>query len=107
MSQALTLEHVSLGETRISTNAVETSCRLTLISQQRIKNSKYFEVRTVQCEVCSGILFLRGQVSSYFLKQLAQETVRFMEGIRGITKDVVVAYPGSYSNCSSHQTTMQ
>lgn len=39
-------------------------------------NSSYYAVRRVLCEFCDGTLILRGQVPSYFLKQIAQTVVR-------------------------------
>ncbi len=50
---------------------------------------------TCQCSQscqCSqlGILRLSGEVSSYFLKQLAQETVRRVDGVQGIVNHLYV-----------------
>lgn len=39
-------------------------------------NSSYYAIRRVLCEFRDGILILRGQVPSYFLKQIAQTVVR-------------------------------
>ncbi len=101
MSQALTLERISHHETHIVPIVVEISNRLTRISQQRIKSSKYSAVRSIQCEVREGILYLSGQVSSYYLKQLAQEAVRSIEGVGRISNCVEVAYSGPLStDCS-------
>lgn len=95
MNQASTLVCVSRHETGITPKAVEICNRLTQVSQQLIKNSKYSEVRSVQCEVHEGLLFLRGQVSSYHLKQLAQEVVSQVEGIEAIVNCIEVVYPDS------------
>ena len=51
-------------------------------AQQRLKSSKYSEVRLVQCDFCEGMLVLYGCVSSFYLKQLAQEAVRSLSGIK-------------------------
>ena len=59
-------------------------------AQQCIKNSKNFEVGLVECEFCEGMLFLRGRVSSFHLKQLAQEVVRSLDGIECIVNHVEV-----------------
>lgn len=91
MNPILILERVSPHEARRVTNVEEISQRLAQISLQQIKNSKYSEVQRVQCEVREGTLFLSGQVSSYYLKQLVQEAVRSVEGIECVANYVEVA----------------
>jgi osmotically-inducible protein OsmY len=72
---------------RVATNHSETKSR---IAQQRIRRSSHAEVRGVRCEVRNGILYLRGTVTSFYLKQLSQEAVRTLEGIAAISNDVEV-----------------
>jgi osmotically-inducible protein OsmY len=62
------------------------------IAQQRILSSSYAEVRCVRCEVRDGVLYLRGQVTSFYLKQMSQETIRSIEGIDAIYNCVQVNY---------------
>lgn len=104
MSQTLTLACISQRATRMVPSVVATSNTLTRTSQQRIRSSKYAEVRTIKCEVRDRILFLRGQVSSFFLKQLAQEAVRSVEGIGYISNYVEVAYPDSLAKANSDRS---
>jgi hypothetical protein len=47
-----------------------------------LQNSPYQAVRRVLCECDHGILFLRGHLSSFYQKQVAQEAVA---GVRGVT----------------------
>lgn len=103
-NQTLTLERASHDETKTVPNAIEIRGKLTRISLQHIKSSKYPEVRRIQCEVREGILFLRGQVSSYHFKQLVQEAVRSVEGIECIANHVEVAYLDSLSKVISDQS---
>ena len=56
----------------------------------RMQTYHYFEIRRLQCEFQDGILILRWQVSSYFLKQLAQEAVRSVVGVTRILNKVEV-----------------
>jgi len=42
-------------------------------AHSRLRNSGYQELRLVSCDFHEGVLTLRGQVSSFFLKQVAQE----------------------------------
>jgi len=41
----------------------------------------------------SGVLHLRGAVSSYYLKQVAQELVVAVEGVRVVNNQIDVAKP--------------
>jgi osmotically-inducible protein OsmY len=56
----------------------------------QLKNSSNAMLRSVTCEFRDGTLLLRGQVSSYYLKQLAQETVRGLAGVGAIINGVEV-----------------
>ena len=45
-----------------------------------LQKSPYPEVRALSCGLCDGVLTLRGIVSSYYLKQLAQRAVVAVTG---------------------------
>jgi hypothetical protein len=56
-------------------------------------NSTYHPIRRVLCELRNGILVLRGQVPSYFLKQIAQTLVhRRANGSIRIDNQLEVVY---------------
>jgi len=57
------------------------------------RSSNYSELRTIQCESRDDVLILRGQVSTFFMKQLAQERIRSMEGVRAVINDLQVVDP--------------
>lgn len=44
-------------------------CRLI---EERLRTSPYLALKGITCELIRGVLYLRGQVSSYYLKQVAQ-----------------------------------
>jgi osmotically-inducible protein OsmY len=90
MNQTLTLERTSPAKPPSPLNPAEVRNRLTQLSQQRLATNHNAEVRRVQCEIHEGILFLRGHVSSYFSKQLAQESVRSVKGLCGIANFIEV-----------------
>lgn len=46
------------------------------VAQQRLRTSAYRPLRDVQCEERANTVVLRGQVSSFYYKQRAQEVVR-------------------------------
>ncbi len=52
-------------------------------------------VKRVSCEYANGLLVLRGALSSYYQKQLAQEAVRHVEGVRQIRNEIQVLPPCS------------
>ncbi|MFN9718143.1 MAG: BON domain-containing protein [Planctomycetota bacterium] len=53
-----------------------------------------WSIRALECGVSDGILTLRGLVPSWFHKQVAQETVRSLSGIRSIVNLIAVAPDG-------------
>ena len=46
----------------------------------------------VTCEMHQGMAILHGKVSSYYLKQLAQEVVRKVEGVDSVVNQVQVRH---------------
>lgn len=93
MNQSLTLKHVK-NPTKRMVGDVEDSQATTRLAQQLVLSSSYAEVRCIRCEVRDGVLYLRGQVTSYYSKQLTQEAVRSMKGVDAIENCVEVVYPG-------------
>jgi hypothetical protein len=49
--------------------------------------------RWVRCRFRNGRLFLDGVLPSFYLKQLAQETLRGLEGVERLDNRIVVASP--------------
>jgi osmotically-inducible protein OsmY len=60
-------------------------------AQERLRQSPHHGVRSVSCEFDRGVLRLRGRLSSFYHKQLAQEAVAHMSGVREVVNEVVVA----------------
>jgi osmotically-inducible protein OsmY len=54
--------------------------RIAEAATEALENSPYHSVRTVLCEWDQGILLLRGKLSSFHHKQVAQETVARIKG---------------------------
>lgn len=55
--------------------------KLAAAAGRELSDSSYFALRSVSCECHERVLVLRGKVPSFYLKQLAQEIVRKMEGV--------------------------
>jgi len=60
-------------------------------AQSRLRKSGYHELHLISCELHEGVLTLRGSVSSYHLKQLAQELVRQLDGAEEVNNRLEVA----------------
>ena len=59
-------------------------------AEKRFRACPYVALRSIMCEFHEGVLVLRGQVTSYYLKQLAQEMVRTLDGVELIVNVVEV-----------------
>jgi osmotically-inducible protein OsmY len=59
---------------------------------RRFRCSHNLELRRLRCESYGGNLIICGQVSTYYLKQLAQETIRSLEGVVRIVNRLEVVY---------------
>jgi osmotically-inducible protein OsmY len=57
----------------------------------RLQQSPYRRVRHLSCRMTEGALVLHGRVATYYEKQLAQETVRNIRGIRQIVNKISVS----------------
>jgi osmotically-inducible protein OsmY len=93
MNQTLTLDSPDQLTKRKLCVELKWSQTKTRIAQQRVSSSNYAEVRCIQCDVRNEVLYLRGQVSSFYLKQMTQEAVRSMEGIEAISNCIEVNDP--------------
>lgn len=60
---------------------------------QTLRTSPYRELQSVHCELDGRVLTLRGQVSSYYMKQLAQAILRNVQSIERIHNALVVDHP--------------
>ena len=63
---------------------------VTETARDRLRNSPYAPLRSLSCNLESGGLVLRGRLPSFHHKQLAQETVRRLAGIRQIINEIEV-----------------
>ena len=55
-----------------------------------LQRSPYCLIRRVSCECREGVLFLRGPLPTFYLKQLAQEAVARVAGISQVVNETVV-----------------
>ena len=76
----LTAKHTDV----IHPQAVEHAAR------QRLAKTGYRTLKTVECSFRDGWITLRGEVPSYYHKQLAQESVRNSPHVTRIVNDIEV-----------------
>ncbi len=69
-------------------NLTAVSCGL----QQAFLTSPHFAGRRLQIDHNAGRVVLKGTVSSYFQKQMAQETARRVDGVHEIENQLEVAW---------------
>jgi osmotically-inducible protein OsmY len=55
-----------------------------------LRDSSYQALRRVLCESDNGVLLLRGCLSSFYLKQIAQEAVARVNGVTQVVNDIEV-----------------
>jgi hypothetical protein len=74
----------------------ETSDPIGEIAEICLRRNSYLSMEDVRCDCCNGVLRLWGHVPTYYLKQVAQETVAEVAGLRAIENniDVLPATPG-------------
>ena len=59
-------------------------------AERRLQASHYAPLRSIRCEYHEGVLVLRGRVASFYLKQMAQELVRNLDGVDVLANTVEV-----------------
>lgn len=66
---------------------------VTRAAKDKLQSNPYRAIRAVSCECDGGQLFLRGRLSSFFHKQLAQEAVADIEGVTQVVNEIEVITP--------------
>lgn len=51
----------------------------------------------ISCEFRDGVLYLRGQSRSFYQKQMAQETVRTVDGVVRVVNEIEVVSDSAWS----------
>jgi len=62
------------------------------LAKHRILHQPHLRMQRIWCECDEGCLFLRGQVPSFYFKQLAQEAVVGMKGVRQVVNEIEVVW---------------
>jgi osmotically-inducible protein OsmY len=59
-------------------------------AHDRLRRLLHLATRPVSCEYTQGVLWLRGRLPTYYQKQMAQEAVRGLDGVRQVVNDIQV-----------------
>jgi len=62
------------------------------LAKDRIRHHSHLAVQRIWCEYNGGRLYLRGQVPSFYLKQLAQTAVSGLEGVAQVINEIEVLW---------------
>ena len=60
------------------------------MAEGRLRASPYPAMRKVLCECRQQTLYLKGQLPSYYLKQMAQEAVSGLDGVTQLVNEIEV-----------------
>ena len=63
---------------------------VTEAAMDRLRRTSYRALRALSCEYDRGVLFLRGQLPSFYQKQLAQEAVIGLIGVARVVNETEV-----------------
>ena len=82
-----TLQEQELGRAK-EAQVVQTQAK------SRLRKSGYHQLQLISCEFHEGVLTLRGRVSSFYLKQVAQTLINQLDGVGEVNNRLeVVARP--------------
>lgn len=59
-------------------------------ASDRLRETSFLPRSRVSCEYLAGVLLLRGRLSSYYHKQVAQEVVKGLEGVTHVVNEIEV-----------------
>ncbi len=62
------------------------------LARKQIRRQPRLTFQRIWCEFDSGRLLLRGQVPSFYYKQLAQEAIAGMKGVVQVVNDIEVVW---------------
>ena len=97
------LSHVSRHSRRAAIANLSEAVAQAIVA--RLRMHTYREMRSLSVGFSNGVVTLRGRVTTYYFKQIAQESIRRIAGIVKIINLVDVRYvePRSGANHSSNQ----
>lgn len=86
-------EHIATSQRSMTADRTTRGQEPADVAQARLRGSAYAELRDLTCGSHEGVLVIGGQVSSFYLKQLAQTAVRGVPGVEVVHNQVRVVGP--------------
>jgi osmotically-inducible protein OsmY len=68
------------------------SAHVLALAKDRIRLHSHLSVQRIWCEYDGAQLYLRGQVPSFYLKQLAQSAVSGIDGVSQVVNEIEVLW---------------
>jgi len=66
--------------------------QIVTMARDRIRHHAHLSVQRIWCDYNGKRLYLRGQVPSFYLKQLAQAAVSGMDGVSQVVNEIEVLW---------------
>lgn len=88
MSEILLTERETMGFMPPSLHRPDESIRVAI--ERGLRRASFVGLRNVVAEVTEGRVVLDGEVSTYYLKQVAQSTAQRVDGVVAVENRVVV-----------------
>jgi osmotically-inducible protein OsmY len=63
------------------------------LAERSLRSNSYLALKNISCDLLDGVLVLRGCLPTYYLKQIAQEVVAHLEGVKRIENQIQVVTP--------------
>jgi hypothetical protein len=63
---------------------------ITDLAERCLRSNPYLALKNISCDLLDGVLVLRGCLPTYYLKQIAQEVVGHLEGVKRIENQIQV-----------------
>ena len=77
--------------------------QVTEAAKDRLRRTSYQALKALSCEYDRGVLFLRGQLPSFYQKQLAQEAVVGLAGVAQVVNETEVVGASAWPCFFSHR----
>ncbi len=69
---------------------IRADARIAREVRQRLANSPYADARCLMVKCEEGVVVLRGEVASFYHRQIAQSLARGVRGVRSVVDEIVV-----------------
>ena len=85
------------AQARASGDCRPADARITEQAAGRLGGGRYKVLRAVSCVSRAGVLTLHGRLPTYYLKQIAQEAVAGIPGVRRVENHIEVLPPPAWA----------